>query len=322
MRAAIYKSYGPPDVLQIVDLPKPTPKENEVLIKLHATTVTSGDARLRAFNLPPGFNQIGKFIFGAKAPRNQVLGTELSGVIEAVGQGVTNFKPGDEVIAFSDAKMGCYVEFKTFPETGAIAHKPKSLSHEQSAAICFGGTTALSFLRRSNITPGDRILINGASGGVGTAAIQLAKHFKAEITAVCSSPNHALVQSLGADHVIDYRTTKITELPDQFDIILDCIGSLNHQNTRSILHPKGRLLLIVVSFRDLLAAPLQSMGSGKKVIAAPVVTKPEDIQFLAELADQGEFTPVIDQTFPLDQIAAAHALVDSGRKIGNVIITF
>lgn len=322
MRAAIYKTYGPPEVLQIVDLPKPTPKDSEVLIKLHATTVTSGDARLRAFNLPPGFSQIGRLIFGVNRPRNQILGSEFSGVIEAVGQGVTKFKPGDEVIAFSDAKMGCYVEFKTFPETGTLAHKPETLSHQQAAAVCFGGTTALSFLRRANIKSGDRILINGASGSVGTAAIQLAKHFKAEITAVCSSPNHALVQSLGADHVTDYRTTKITELPDHFDIILDCVGSLNYQNTRAILRPSGRLLLIVVSFRDLLAAPFQSIGSSKKVIAGPVATKPEDIRFLAQLADRGEFTPVIDQSFPLDQITAAHALVDSGRKKGNVIITF
>jgi NADPH:quinone reductase-like Zn-dependent oxidoreductase len=197
MKAIVYEKYGPPEVLQLKEVEKPTPENNEVLIRTRATTVTSGDWRVRSLNVPVGFGLITRLVFGVSRPRQPILGTELSGVVESVGKDVKNFKVGDQVFAFSDAAMGCYAEYKCMPQDGAIALKPSNLIYDEAAALSFGGTTALDFLRRGKLQSGEKVLINGASGGVGTAAVQLAKHFGADVTAVCSSSNAELVRSLG-----------------------------------------------------------------------------------------------------------------------------
>lgn len=221
MKAIVYETYGPPEVLGLKELPKPIPKDKEVLIRIHATTVTSGDWRARSLNMPAGFGLLGRLFFGLSKPRQPILGTELAGEIESVGKEVKKFKAGDQVFAFSGAGMGCYAEYKCMPEDGEVARKPANLTYEEAAAISFGGTTALSFFRRANLQRGEKVLINGPSGGVGTAAVQLARHFGAEVTGVCSAGNMELVKSLGASHVIDYAREDFTANGETYDVIVD-----------------------------------------------------------------------------------------------------
>jgi NADPH:quinone reductase-like Zn-dependent oxidoreductase len=321
MKAIVYERYGPPDVLQLKEIEKPTPKNNEVLIKTHATTVTSGDWRVRSLNVPVGFRLIMRLVFGVSRPRQPILGTELAGVVESVGKDVSKFKVGDPVFAFSDASMGCHAEYKCMPEDGTVALKPANLTYDEAAALSFGGTTALDFLRRGKIQSGERVLINGASGAVGTAAIQLAKHFGADVTGVCSTANVELVRSLGASHVIDYTKEDFTQNGETYDIIVDTVGTALFSRSKASLKEGGRLLMVIAGLPDMLQAPLVSMSSSKKVIAGPVATRAEDLLFLAKLAETGEFKPVIDRRYPFEQIAEAHRYVDTGRKKGNVVIT-
>ena len=211
MKAIVCSGYGSPDVLQVKEVPKPVPRDNEVLIKVLATTVTAGDWRVRSMEVPTGFRLLARLALGIRKPRQPILGTELSGEIEAVGKAVTRWKPGDQVFAFSDLRMGCHVEWKCMPEDGAVVAKPANLTHEEAASLSFGGTTALSYFRKGKIQRGDRVLVNGASGGVGTAAVQLAKHFGAHVTGVCSGGNFELVRSIGADALIDYTKEDFTK---------------------------------------------------------------------------------------------------------------
>ena len=321
MKAVIYKQYGPPDVLQIKEIEKPTPKHNEILIKIHATTVTSGDWRLRSLNVPAGFKLLTRLAFGFSKPKQPILGSELAGVIESVGSDVTQFKAGDPVFAFSDASMGCYAEYKCMPADAAVALKPHNLSYEEAAALSFGGTTALDFFRRARLQRADKVLINGASGGVGAAAIQLAKHFGADITAVCSTANIALVKSLGAHHVIDYTRDDFTLNGETYDVIMDTAGTAPFSHIKDSLKKGGRLLKVLGGLPDMLQIPWILMTSNKKVIAGPAVGRADDLRFLAELAEAGEFKSVIDRCYPLEQIVEAHRYVDSGRKKGNVVLT-
>jgi len=244
MKAFVYTKYGPPGVLQLKDVAKPTPKDNEVLIKTHATTVTSGDWRVRSLSLPVGFGLLGRLVFGVSRPRQPILGTELAGKIESVGKGVSKFKVGDQVFVFSDAGMGCYAEYKCMPEDGAMALKPANLTYEEAAALSFGGTTALDFFRRGKLQSGERVLVNGASGGVGTAAVQLAKHFGADVTGVCSAANLELVRSLGASHVIDYTKEDFTQNGEAYDIIVDTVGTAPFSRSKGSLKEGGRLLMV------------------------------------------------------------------------------
>ena len=299
----------------------PTPKDNEVLIKTHATTVTSGDWRVRSLNVPAGFGLIMRLVFGISKPKQPILGSELAGVIESVGKDVRKFKVGDQVFAFSDASMGCHAEYKCMPQDGAVVLKPPSLSYDEAAALSFGGTTALDFLRRGKLQSGERILVNGASGGVGTAAVQLAKHFGADVTGVCSTANMELVRSLGASHVIDYTKEDFTQNGETYDVIVDTVGTAPFSRSKDSLKAGGRLLMVLAGLPDMLQIPWVSMTSSKKVIAGPAAVRAEDLRFLARLAQAGEFKPVIDRRYPFEQIDEAHRYVDTGRKKGNVIIT-
>ncbi len=321
MKAVIYEQYGPPDVLQIKEIEKPAPKNNEILIKTHATTVTSGDWRLRSLNVPAGFKLLTRLAFGLTKPRQPILGSELAGVIEAVGSDVTHFKAGDPVFAFSDANMGCYAEYKCMPADGAVALKPHNLSYEEAAALSFGGTTALDFFRRAKLKRAEKVLINGASGGIGTAAIQLARHFGADVTAVCSSANTELVKSLGAHHVIDYTREDFTHHGETYDVIMDTAGTAPFSRVKACLKTGGRLLKVLGGLPDMLQIPWILLTSDKKVIAGPAVGRADDLRFLARLAEAGEFKPVIDRSYPFEQIVEAHRYVDTGRKRGNVVVT-
>jgi NADPH:quinone reductase-like Zn-dependent oxidoreductase len=321
MKAATYERYGSPDVLELKEVEKPTPKDDEVLIKTHATTVSSADRRVRSLDVPVGFGLMTRLFFGISKPRQPILGTELAGVIEALGKDVSKFKLGDAVFAFGDVGMGCHAEYKCMPQDGKVVLKPPSLSYEEAAALSFGGTTALDFFRRAKLKRGESVLVNGASGAVGTAAVQLAKHFGAMVTGVCSSANVELVKSLGASHVIDYTQEDFTQNGQTYDVIVDAVGNAAFSRCKASLKDGGRLLLVLAGLPDMLQALWVSMTSRKKVIAGPVSARVEDLRFLAELAQAGEFKAVIDRRYPFEQIAEAHRYVDTGRKKGSVVIT-
>lgn len=321
MKAVVYERYGPPNVLELKEVAKPTPKDNEVLIRTHATTVTSGDCRVRSLHFPVGFGLIARLVLGVSRPRQPILGTELAGEVESVGKDVRKFKVGDQVVAFSGARMGCHAEYKCMPEDGAVVLKPANLTYDEAAAMSFGGTTALDFFRRGRLQSGDKLLVNGASGGVGTAAVQLAKHFGADVTAVCSTANVELVRSLGANHVVDYTKEDFTENGETYDVVVDTAGTAPFSRSKGSLKERGRLLLVLGRLPDMLQIAWVSMTSNKRIIAGPAAELAEDLRFLAELAEAGKFKPVIDRRYPFEQIAEAHSYVDTGRKKGNVIIT-
>ncbi|MEA5421943.1 NAD(P)-dependent alcohol dehydrogenase [Synechococcus sp. CCY9202] len=320
MKAFTYNHYGPPEVLHLQEVDKPTPKPNEILIRIHATTVSSGDWRMRSLEVPAGFGLIIRLVAGIRRPRQPILGTELAGVVEAVGGEVSLFKVGDPVVGFSDTALGCHAEYRCLPEDGAVAAKPSTLSFEEAAALCFGGTTALDFLRRAKLQPGERVLINGASGSVGTAAVQLARHIGAEVTGVCSTANLDLVRSLGATHVIDYTQQDFTQNGNRYDVIMDAVGTAPFKRCRRSLKPGGRLLLLVADLPAMLLSGWQSLISGRRVIAGPATVRPEDVATLADLAETGAYRPVMDRCYPFEQMVAAHRYVDTGRKRGNVVV--
>ncbi len=322
MKAIVYDKYGPPDVLQLKEVEKPAPKDNEVLIRAHSTTVTSADSRVRSLNVPPGFGLISRLFLGVSRPRQPILGTELAGEIESVGKDVGNFKVGDQVFAFSGAGMGCHAEYKCMPEDGAVALKPPILTCEEAAAISFGGTTALYFFRRGKLQSGERVLVNGASGSVGTAAVQLARHFGADVTGVCSAANVELVRSLGATHVIDYSKEDFTHNGETYDVIVDTVGTAPFSRSKDSLREGGRLLMVLAGLPEMLRVPWVFMTSSKRIIAGVAPERAANLRFLAELAQTGAFRPVIDRCYPFEQIAEAHRYVDTGRKKGNVVITF
>ena len=321
MKAIVYERYGPPDVLELKELAKPTPKDNEVLIRTLATTVTSGDWRVRSLDMPVGFGLIARLVLGVSRPRQPILGSELAGKVESVGKDVNKFKVGDEVFAFTGARLGCHAEYKCMPEDGAVVLKPANLTFDEAAAMSSGGTTALDFFRRGKLQRGEKVLVNGASGGVGTAAVQLAKHFGAVVTGVCSTANVELVRSLGATQVIDYTKEDFTRNGETYDVIVDTVGTAPFSRSKDSLREGGRLLLVLSGLPDMLQIPWVSMTSSKKIIAGPAAGRVEDLRFLSELAQAGEFRPVIDRRYPFEQIAEAHRYVDTGRKKGNVIIT-
>jgi NADPH:quinone reductase-like Zn-dependent oxidoreductase len=322
MKAIIYTEYGSPDVLKIAEIPKPIPNKDELLIRLLASTVSTADWRMRSLEVPYGFRALVRLAFGIRQPRKPILGCELVGVIEEVGSAVTRFRVGDHVVAYPGFDLGCHAEFKCVKENGVVAIKPSNLSVKRAAALCFGGATMLDFYRRAKLISGERVLVNGASGTVGGAAVQLAKCFGAHVTAVCSSANTELVESLGADTVIDYRTGDFEKLPAQFDVVVDTVGHSPFERNLHAIAPRGRLILVLATLPAMLKAPWQSLIHRKKVFFAPAAERPEYVSQLCELAKLGKFTPHIDSSYPFERVMDAHRRVDSGHKRGSVVLLF
>jgi NADPH:quinone reductase-like Zn-dependent oxidoreductase len=321
MKAAVYSKYGPPSVVTLSDVPKPCPTDRDVLIRIHATTVSSGDWRARSLEMPAGFGVLGRLVFGILKPRQPILGTELAGVIESVGKSVTRFRPGDEVFAFTGGRFGSHAEYRTMAEDGLIVLKPVNLSFEEAASLSFGSANALPFLREAKLKPGDKVLVVGASGAVGTAAVQIARHFGADVTGVTSTPNLGLVRSLGAKQVIDYTQADFAATGETWDIILDTTGTAPFARCAPALKSGGRLVVVQGSFAQALGIGAPSKASGKHVIMRAAPATPEDLRFIAEMASSCALKPVIDRVYPLEDAAKAHAYVDTGRKRGSVVLT-
>lgn len=320
MKAIVYERYGPPDVLALREVEKPTPKDNEILIRVHATSATSGDARLRAFKVPPLFWLPGRLVFGLTKPKNPILGFPFAGEVEAAGSRVKRFKAGDPV--FGARLFGIYAEYVCVPEDGVVAAKPRNMSFEEAASVPFGALTALFFLRKAGIAGGQKVLVVGASGAVGTAAVQLATHFGAEVTGVCSTANLELVKSLGADKLIDYTKEDFTRNGETYDIILDTVGTTTFSRCKDSLAANGIHVFIgTTGLTQILQSLWTSMLGGKQVICGVTSETLEDLIFLKELIEAGTFRAVIDRRYPLEQMADAHRYVDTGRKRGNVVIT-
>lgn len=321
MRAAVYDRYGPPEVVTIRDVPKPEPGPGDVLIRVHASTVSSADWRARALAMPAGFGAMGKLVYGVRAPRHRILGVECAGAIESVGPGVTEFAPGDAVFAIDGLPAGGHAEYKRMKASGAIARKPASLTFEEATALAFGGTTALIYLRRGALKRGERVLVNGASGTVGSAFVQLARHQGADVTGVCGPGNVEVVRGLGASRVIDYTREDFAAGDDRWDVVVDCAGTAPYPRSKRVLEDGGRLLSILGTLADLLTAPWFTMTTKHRVIAGPAMGKAEDMRALAALAEQGAFRPLIGERFPFERIADAHRLVETGHKRGSVVVT-
>ena len=321
MKAIICTKYGiPKEVLKMVEVKKPIPKDNEVLIKNYATTVTVADCRVRGFDVPASFWLPAKLVLGFSKPRQSILGNELSGVIETVGKNVTKWKVGDEVFAYTGQRLGAYAEFLCLNEYDNIAIKPEKLSFKQSAALSFGGHAALHFLKKSNIKEGESILIYGASGSVGTHAVQLAKFFGATVTGVCSTGNLELVKSIGADAVIDYTKTDLSEIKEKFDIFFDTVGKADIFKSIQLIKLNGRYLHAVTTPATEMKIRLKLLNTKIKLFGGTYTPTLEDQNFISKLAHEGFITPVIDQEFDFNEIVSAHEYVGKGHKKGNVVI--
>lgn len=315
MKAAVYAQYGAPEVLQIKTVAKPSPKHNEILIKIHATAVNSADIRLRKAD-PFAV----RFIFGLFKPKKQVLGGMLSGEVEAVGKSVTTFKVGDQVFGATQLLFGAHAEYICLPETGALALKPHNLTHEAAAALPFGGMTALHFLQKANVQPGQKVLIYGASGAVGSMAVQLAKYFGAEVTGVCSTANLEMVKALGADHVIDYTQTDFARAGQQYDVVYETVNKATVAACVAVLKKGGVLILGAAMPGEMLQGAWASATGKIKVIGGVSDETLEKVRLLRELAEAGKLKAVIDREFTLDQMVEAHRYVEQGHKKGNVVV--
>jgi NADPH:quinone reductase-like Zn-dependent oxidoreductase len=323
MKAIVQTKYGSPDVLQLQEMEKPTPKDNEVLIKVHATTVTLYDCWARSCTAPTGFGLLSRISSGIRKPKQPILGTELAGEIETIGKDVTLFKPGDQVFAATYfSNFGAYAEYKCLPEDSMVGIKPSNMTYLEATTLPQGALTALYFLRKGNIQKGQKILIFGASGGVGTFAVQIAKNvYDCEVTGVCSTKKIELVKSLGADKVIDYKKEDFTKDNEKYDIILDTIGKTPIGRSKKLLKKEGIYVFTTFGLPKLFQILWLRLISRKKAFFGLVEDDPEDLIFLKELVEAGKIRSVIDKTFSMEQAAKAHAYVESGQKKGQVVIT-
>lgn len=314
MKVVVCEKYGAPEVLHTVDMPKPTVKDGEILVKVKATAVTAADSRIRGARFPKGFGLFARLAFGMTKPRSKILGSTYSGVVETAGKSVTEFAVGDEVCGMTGTKMGTYAEYIVVSAFKSIAKKPGAVSHEDAAAMLFGGTAALYFLRdKLHIQKGETAVINGASGAVGTNAVQLAKYFGAEVTGVTSGENAELVKSLGAEAIIDFEKQNLADSGRKFDVILDTVGNLTPQIAKNIMTKTGRAGLMVAGLGVMLRAR-------KPIVTGSATEKKEDIEFLLSLMAEGHLRSVIDNSYNLDDVVAAHTYADSGKKIGNLVL--
>jgi NADPH:quinone reductase-like Zn-dependent oxidoreductase len=325
MRAIVWTAYGPPDVLQLQEVEKPTPGDDELLIRIHATTVTMGDSETRSLKMPMGLGYLMRAYTGLSRPqRILIIGQEFAGEVESVGKDVTRFQPGDRIFGGLGLGPGSYAEYTVIPEEpedAPIAKIPANLSYEEATSLPLGGLESLHFLGKAGIQPDQKVLVNGAGGSIGTAAVQLAKLSGAEVTAVDSAEKHDMLRSIGADHTIDYRSEDFTRSGETYDVVFDVIGKSPYSGSLRALEPGGYYLLANPTFGKVLRAPFTRMIGDKKVVGGTSSSTTRDLEYLAELAAAGELRPVIDRRFPLEEVAEAHRYVESGAKQGNVVIT-
>lgn len=319
MKAIIYTEYGPPEVLQVKEVEKPAPKDNEVLIRIYATTAMAADFQLRSSKAPTAFS-----LFGLKQPGSIIPGQDLAGEIEAVGRKVTRFRKSDQVIGWTGVRLGTYAEYTCLPERGVLFIKPVNMTYEEAATLPVGGLDAVYLLRKANIQRGEKVLINGAGGSMGTYAVQIAKHFGAEVIGVDSTAKLDMLRSIGADHVVDYTQEDFTQSSKSYDVIFDVIGKSSLSSIMDRLNPYGRYLTAVPQMSQIIRWQWSARRSGKKVIFWVPRTAgrhAEDFTFLKDLVEEGRVKAIIDKCFPLEQTAEAHRYVESGNKLGHVVIT-
>ena len=323
MKAVICTKYGPPDVLQLREVPQPSPKPNEVLVRVHATSVTAADVIDRSSAFPPWLWPFARMSLGVTRPRNPILGFELAGEIEATGRDVRLYKLGDKVFASTfEFGFGCYAQYKCLAETGTLAIKPANMTYEEAATVPLGGLTALAFLRdRARIRTGQKVLIYGASSSIGTYAVQLAKYYGTDVTGVCSTTNIEMVKSLGADTVVDYTKDDFTRSGETYDVIFDVVNKLSFSRCRSSLTQRGIYLASFPTMAFILQMLRTSLIGTKKAIGGEASEKAEDLSFLRQLIEAGKIRSVIDRRYPLEQTADAHRYVEKGHKKGNLVIT-
>lgn len=328
MKAIVCTQYGPPEVLQVREVAQPIMKDHEVLIRVHATSVNFGDLIARnfkdvspgAFHMPFLLWLLAKLSFGFNQPKITILGSEFAGVVKAVGKAAKRFKPGDQVFGYSGQTLGAYAEYLCMPEDGTLAIKPNNMNYEEAAVVPYGAIMALHLLRKANIQPGQKVLINGASGGIGSAAVQIAKYFGADVTGVCGTPRLGFVKSLGADHVIDYTKEDFTRNGMTYDLIFDILGKGSFARCKNSLQPNGMMLCASFKHKQLLQMLWTSMTRDRKVICAIAPGSTEDLVSVKELIEAGKFKAIIDRCYPMEQAAEAHRYVEEGHKKGNVVI--
>jgi NADPH:quinone reductase-like Zn-dependent oxidoreductase len=322
MKAIVYEKYGPPDVLEVKEIDKPEPGDSEILIMVRTSSVTKFDCWQRSATAPTGFGLLSRMVSGPLRPKNKILGTELAGDVEAVGRNVKSFTAGEPVIGYTGMKLGAYAEYVCLPENSAVTKKHAKSSYEEAGSVMQGALTALYFLRHGNLEKGRKILIYGASGGVGTSAVQLAKNMGAEVTGVCSASKADMVKSLGAGKTIDYKKEDFTATGETYNVILDTTGNCPVLKCKNLLRPGGYYLSTTFGIPQLAKMFWFRSRTGDRLFFGRLKVTAEDMAFLCDLVDSGILKVTIDRVFPAEQAAEAHRYVESGQKSGNVVLTF